>query len=162
MLDQTSRFFIETKTGTAKKGLKLLQKEADSLATVLSGTFHSTASMADRTYNINPSLTAQRSGTQLNQAKVIAIGAAYTEVMRGLEAAKINVLKETPLFSVIDEPDLPLAPETINLRKRSIMMGILGFIFTVIVLSAINIYYTMIKPFIFNNETSMSHPSKQK
>jgi len=146
MLDQTSRFFIRTKTSAAVRNLKLLQKEADSLAMVLSNTFRSTASIADRTYNINPSLMVQRSAGQVNQSKAIAIGAAYTEVMRGLEMAKMNVQKETPLFSVIDETDLPIIPEKVNIVKRSIVMGLLGFVLFAFILSGYYIYTIITRP----------------
>ncbi|MDB5112732.1 MAG: hypothetical protein JWR67_3846, partial [Mucilaginibacter sp.] len=110
MLDQTSKYFIDTKTKVSATSVMLLQQEADSLATVLKNTYSSTAAMIDRTYNINPSISVQRSASLFNQAKASAFAGAYTEVMRNLEVAKISLQKETPLYRIIDEPELPLAP----------------------------------------------------
>ncbi len=151
MLDQTSRFFIETKTSAAIRGLKLLEKEADSISRVLGGTFHSTASMADRTFNVNPSMMIQRSGAQLNGAKAVALGAAYTEVMRNLEVARINLQKESPLFSIIDEPQLPLAPKPFALTRYCIILALAGLFLTAAALFAIRIYFTIIKHNFSNN-----------
>jgi len=108
MLDQTSDYFISTKTKVAASTVRLLQHEADSLANVISGTFTSNAATIDRTYNLNPSISIQRSGLMFNQAKTTAMATAYSDVMRNLEASKINLQKETPLYRIIDEPELPL------------------------------------------------------
>lgn len=108
VLDETSRYFIETKTKVSATSVSLLQHEADSLATVLSHIYSSTASMNDQTYNLNPAISVQRSSMIFNQARANANAAAYTEVMRNLEVAKINLQKETPLYRIIDSPELPL------------------------------------------------------
>ncbi|MDP9047559.1 MAG: hypothetical protein M3N14_05435, partial [Bacteroidota bacterium] len=142
MLDQTSGFFIQTKTSAATRGLKLLTKEADSISRVLGGTFHSTASMSDRTFNVNPSLTVQRSGAQLNQAKALALGTAYTEVMRNIEVARINVQKETPLFSIIDEDQRPLTSQPFNILRYCIITGMIGFVFTALIVAGIHMFFS--------------------
>jgi hypothetical protein len=112
MLDETSLFFIDTKTKVATRSLELLHKEADSLGLLLGYMYRATAELNDRSFNINPSILTQRSNAQLNTAKSAAVAAAYSEVMRNLEIAKINIQKETPLFQVIDEPVLPLREQT--------------------------------------------------
>lgn len=134
MLDQTSQFFIETKTKVATKNLELLSHEADSIGTLLGYMFRSTAEVNDRSFNINPSILAQRSGTQLNQAKIQALSTAYAEVMRNLEIAKVTIQKETPLFQVIDEPVLPLDPIRIDKRKIIYVAAALGFVIASILL----------------------------
>ena len=108
MLKQTSDYFISTKTKVSATSVYLLQKEADSLGIVLRNILSNSASMLDRTYNLNPAITVQRSSSQFNQAKASAMSAAYTEVLRSLEMAKISLQKETPLYRIIDEPELPL------------------------------------------------------
>ena len=129
LLDETSRYFIETKTKVFASGVKLLQHEADSLATVLSGIFSSTASMNDRTYDLNPAISVQRSGSMFNQAKAAAYDAAYIEVMRNLEIAKVNLQKETPLYRIIDESDLPLLPQKESLIKHLAITTMIGLLF---------------------------------
>lgn len=134
ILKETSDFFIETKTKIARKNLALLDKEADSLYRVLTGTVEQSASIADKTFNINPSLVKQRAPVQMNQTRLVALGGAYTEVMRQLELAKINVQKETPLYQVIDEPVRPLAASMPDIIGAMIKFGVIGLLIGILVL----------------------------
>ncbi|WP_429377234.1 hypothetical protein [Mucilaginibacter sp. UYCu711] len=150
MLKQTSDFFIDTKTTVAATSVQLLKKEADSLGILLKSTFSSSASLIDRTYNLNPSITIQRSSSQFTQARASAFTAAYIEVMRNLEIAKINLQKETPLYRIIDEPDLPLPPSTGPTLKAHIKRAaIIGLLLMLVALIGKYIYNTSIKT---NNE----------
>ncbi|MGN6398615.1 MAG: hypothetical protein ACTHMI_23805 [Mucilaginibacter sp.] len=135
LLDETFKYFTETKTKVFASGVKLLQHEADSLAMVLRGIFSSTASMNDRTYDLNPAISVQRSGAMFNQAKAAAYNAAYIEVMRNLEIAKVNLQKETPLYRIIDESDLPLIPEKVSLIKHMAVTTLIGLLFMAVLLS---------------------------
>lgn len=128
ILKGISSFFIDTKTKVTTNSLSLLQKEADSLGHVLNNMYQSVASMNDRSYNINPSITVQRAPALLTQAKAAAISTAYTEVMRNLEITKINLQKETPLYRIIDEPELPLAAQSPNKLLHIILTSLLAFI----------------------------------
>ena len=145
MLDQTSQFFIETKTKVATRSLELLQKEADSLSNLLGKMFQSTAAMNDRSFNINPSILSQRAGAQLYQAKSSALAAAYTEVMRNLEIAKINIQKETPLFQVIDEPVLPLAVQRTNVSAYVYYAAYVGLLLMIVFLTIERLWTTKLK-----------------
>lgn len=140
VLSQTSSYFIATKTTVAAAGVKLLQHEADSLSSVLRNIYTSTASMNDQTYNLNPSISIQRSGSMYNQARVAAFSAAYTEVMRNLEMAKISLQKETPLYRIIDEPELPLLPVKGSILKYTLFASVIGFMFMAVVLAGLNLY----------------------
>ncbi|WP_158797053.1 hypothetical protein [Pedobacter sp. L105] len=139
LLNETARYFIETKTKVAAKSVNLLQHEADSIATVLRTIFSSTAVMNDQTYNLNPSISVQRSGSMFNQAKAMAFSAAYTEVMRNLEISKITLQKETPLYRIIDEPELPLVPVTGNLLKYILPASAFGFLLMAVLLAGKNL-----------------------
>lgn len=145
VLAETANYFIETKTKVAVTSVKLLRHEADSLGRVLSGTFNATAANNDRTFNLNPAITVQRAGSMFNQAKVAAYGAAYTEVMRNLEIAKINLQKESPLYRIIDEPDLPLLPDKQSKAKYIVLASVLSLILMTISLLAIGVYKTTSK-----------------
>lgn len=140
MLNETSRYFIETKTKVAANGVVLLKHEADSLAKIISAEATKTASTVDRTYNLNPSLTVQRSSLMFNQATVTAYGTAYSEVMRNLEIAKINLQKETPLYRIIDEPELPLIAEPAGKAKHILITTLIGFALITLLLSGDYIY----------------------
>jgi hypothetical protein len=141
MLDQTSDYFISTKTKVAATSVELLKKEADSLSIVLRNMFSSSAALIDRTYNLNPSVTIQRSSSQFTQAKANAISLAYTEVMRNLEVAKMSLQKETPLYRIIDEPELPLsAIPTQSVKNHIIRTSLIGF-FSMIILLVVSWFY---------------------
>ncbi len=145
MLGETSDYFIDTKTKVAATSVQLLQHEADSLARVLSGTAANSAATLDRTYNLNPSLSIQRSGLMFSQAKVTAFGGAYSEVMRNLEIAKINLQKETPLYRIIDEPELPLIAEPTGKTKHVLITTIIGLVLITLLLGGDYLYKNLYK-----------------
>jgi uncharacterized protein involved in exopolysaccharide biosynthesis len=142
MLDQTSKYFIDTKTKVASTSVNLLRHEADSLARVLMNTYSSTAAMNDRTYNLNPSISIQRSGLMFSQAKASALSSAYIEVMRNLEIAKINLQKETPLYRIIDEPELPLFAIKPNVKRKVFIGAFIGLCLMAAVLAGWRFYKT--------------------
>lgn len=129
LVDVTSKFYIDTKTSVAKNNLDMLQHEADSLGRALSSTISKGAAVYDNTFNLNPALQSQRAPAQESQLRTSALGNAYSEVMRNLELAKISLLKETPLYQVIDEPQLPLEAQKPG-KLMSLLLGafIAGFI----------------------------------
>lgn len=141
LVEETAQYYIETKTKIARDNLNMLQHEADSLSNLLSGVITSTAEKVDQTFNLNPSLQKQRSGVQKNQVRVSVLGTAYGEVVKNLELAKITLQKETPLYQLIDAPELPLKAQ----RKSKLLFGLLGAIlggFVAIAYTAFNLYYT--------------------
>lgn len=126
LVTATSTFYIDTKTSIAKANLAMLQKEADSLRSVLGGAITSVGSQTDLTFNLNPAYQVQRSGAQQSQARAAALGQAYGQVLQNLELAKITLQKETPLYQIIDEPTLPLNIEKHSKLLSLIMGGFLG------------------------------------
>lgn len=140
LVNVTSKFYIDTKTSVAKNNLDMLQNEADSLGRVLSSSISKGAAVYDYTFNLNPALQSQRAPAQESQLRTSALGTAYGEVMRNLELAKINLLKETPLYQVIDEPHLPL-----EAKKPSTLMSL---IFGALLAGFIIIMYLLIRKLI--------------
>lgn len=135
LMDETAKFYIETKTSISKRNLAMLQREADSLRRILGGSIISTASEVDRTFNLNPALQVQRSSVQRGQINTTVLGTAYGEVVKNLEIAKISLQKETPLYQIIDIPRLPLKAKTTSkvfvIGVGIIFMWILTFLFLV-------------------------------
>jgi uncharacterized protein involved in exopolysaccharide biosynthesis len=142
MLTETAQYFIATKTETASMSVKLLRHEADSLSKILGNIYSATAANNDRTFNSNPSVSIQRSASMFNQAKVMAYSAAFTEVMRNLEIAKINLQKESPLYRIIDEPELPLIPDAQSKIKYIAFAG--GVSITIMIISLI-VFFIFVK-----------------
>ncbi len=108
LVDETAKLYIETQTKQLRDNVNMLQHEADTLGRVLSSSIQNVGASIDETYNLNPAFQAQRSGTQRQQVNVSVYTAAYSEVLRNLELAKIALQKEKPLFQIIDEPPVLL------------------------------------------------------
>jgi uncharacterized protein involved in exopolysaccharide biosynthesis len=134
VVNETTKFYIDTKTSVAKKNLQLIQKEADSLKALLSGTIASTASDFDKTYNLNPAFQSARSSSQEGQLRITALATAYGEVLKNLEIAKITLLRETPLYQVVDSPQLPLKADKPSVVIWFILGGMIGFFICVLFL----------------------------
>jgi uncharacterized protein involved in exopolysaccharide biosynthesis len=140
LVDVTSTFYINTKTSVAKQNLAMLQKEADSLRSVLGGAITSAGSQTDLTFNLNPAYQVQRSGAQQSQARAAALGQAYGQVLQSLEVAKITLQKDTPLYQVIDEPTLPLDADKPGKLSSMIIGGFLAGFLICCILLAIKAY----------------------
>lgn len=140
LVDETTKFYIETKTRIARQNLDMLQGEADSLRTLLGGTITHTAAATDRIFNSNPAYQVNRSPALQGQARVTVLGTAYGEVIKNLELAKITLQKETPLMQIIDEPVLPLKKIRIRKLKGIVIGGILGGLLAIFYLTGGRMY----------------------
>lgn len=136
IVEEASKFYIETKTKSAKDNLAMLQHEADSLRTLLGGTITSTAAEVDKTFNLNPAYQVQRSGAQQGQFRATALATAYGEVVKNLEIAKITLQREAPLYQLIDTPKIPLKMEKPSKLISLIIGGLLAGFLLVMFLTA--------------------------
>lgn len=152
LMDETARFFIETKTKLAKQSLSMVQHEADSLRSLLSRNITSTAASVDRTYNLNPALQIQRAPIQRSQVNTEFLTSVYNEVAKNVITAKLNLQKEIPLYQVVDEPTLPLKIKYSN----AILYAFAGFVVfllsTVFFFLAGLLYRNLFKPILIKNE----------
>jgi hypothetical protein len=126
LVDATSSFYISTKTSVAQQNLAMLQHEADSLRNLLGHTITTAAAQTDVTFNLNPAYQVQRSAAQQSQVSASALGQAYGQVLQNLELAKISLQKETPLYQIVDVPQLPLVMEKKSKLICLILGGIIG------------------------------------
>lgn len=129
LVDEAAQFYIETKTKQARRNLLMLEREADSLRGALGGNVSFVANQTDQLYNLNPSLQRERVPQQTSQIQVQVLGTAYGEVVKNLEIAKITLLKETPLYQLIDVPSKKLKRDKVS----GLIVTLLGtFLFSVI------------------------------
>ena len=108
IVDATSKLYIDTKTTSARQNLAMLQAEADSVNRLINHAITATGSATDEVFNLNPALQVQRAPVYKNQFKATVNEAAYTEIMKNLELAKISLQKQSPIYLILDEPHLPL------------------------------------------------------
>ncbi len=123
LVEEASAFYIETKTSIARQNLKMISHEADSLRTRLGSNITSTAAAADQTLNLNLNYQVGRVPIQKSQADAAVTQAAYTEVIKNLEIAKITLAKAYPIYTIIDEPSLPLKKEKMGRLLGAILFG---------------------------------------
>ena len=135
LVDESSAFYIETKTSIARQNLNMLRHEADSLQARLNGSIASSATAIDRTFNLNPALQTQRVPIQKSQVDAAVTQAAYTEVVKNLEIAKITLEKAFPIYQLLDEPSLPLKQEKPGRLMSGILFGGLAVLVVVIFFS---------------------------
>ncbi|MEX6688460.1 hypothetical protein QTN47_13180 [Danxiaibacter flavus] len=134
VVQEASKFYIDTKTKTAQNNLEMLQNEADSLKRLLGSSIISAANVTDRTFNLNPALQSKRTDVQWNQLQAQAAGTAYGEVVKNLEIAKMTLQKEMPLYQIIDEPSQPLVKEKASLLKWTVIGAfVLGVLATILI-----------------------------
>lgn len=126
LIDNVSAFYIKTKTEKARENLDIVQRQLDSVRNQLYGAMGNVASFQD----INQNLVRQGPKVQQQKGnlKVQVNSAIYQQLVTSLEAAKVDLRKETPLFEVIDEPMFPLDSKHPSLIKWIIIGIILGVI----------------------------------
>ena len=149
LVDESSSFYIETKTSIARQNLNMLQHEADSLQARLNGNILNSATAIDRTFNLNPALQVQRVPIQKSQVDAAVTQAAYTEVVKNLEIAKITLEKAFPIYQLLDEPSLPLKQEKPGRLMSGILFGGLAALVIILFFSA--------KYFILRQDASDKH-----
>lgn len=128
LVQNVGQFYVATKTKVARQNVMVLQKQLDSVKNQLYGAMSNVAAFED----FNPNLVRQgpRVQQQKSSMKVSVNSAIYQQLITGLEAAKMTLLKETPLFEIIDEPVLPLDKKQPGKVKWGIAGALLGIFFS--------------------------------
>lgn len=129
LVDQVSRFYVETKTMKASQNVRILQHKVDSVRQRLNSAISGVAFSNDMNPNANPSKMILRAPSQQKQIDVQANTAILTQLVTNLEISKITLNKETPLVQVIDRPIFPLKKHRMGKLKTLVTGGIIaGFV----------------------------------
>lgn len=121
------QFYTEYKTRKNSANIQLLERQVDSVRSMLFGNIQQIASVND--LNVNPLRQTLRTNTQKKQVDLQVNSVLYTELLKNLELARLTLRKETPLIQIIDTPTLPL----LNQKTGRAM----GFVVTVILVGII-------------------------
>jgi hypothetical protein len=132
--NETSEFYIQTKSKKARTNTNVLQKQADSVRTVLNNNITGVAREADNVYNLNPTLNVRSANSKKIQVDVTANTEVLKQLIVQLELSKITLRKETPLIQLIDRPVLPLEKEKFGILKSLILGGFFAGFLTVMYL----------------------------
>jgi hypothetical protein len=126
LVENVNNFYVQTKTKKTYQNVQILQRQADSVKSVLNSSISGVASAIDASPNANPSLLSLRVPSQRKQVDVQASTAIYGEIVKNLEISKISLRQEMPLIQVIDKPVLPLSVDHLGKIKGSIIGFIIG------------------------------------
>lgn len=129
LVKEVSDFYIESKTRKSSKNLAILQRQTDSVRRELNAAMSGVASSIEANPNPNPALQTLKLPSQRRQVDAQANQAMFSELVKNLEAAKVSLRRETPLFQVIDSPILPLEKDGFGKLKGMVIGGLVaGFL----------------------------------
>ncbi len=141
LAENAIKFYTEYKTQKNLANVEILQRQTDSVKSLLFGGINDVASIND--LNVNPIKQALRTNGQKKQVDLQVNSALYTELLKNLELSKLNLRKETPLIQIIDTPKLPLKNE----KKGRLFTGIIFAFFGGIITSG----YLLIKRWVLES-----------
>ncbi|MGB4413972.1 MAG: hypothetical protein WBI53_03690 [Paludibacter sp.] len=124
LMDQTYRFYKETKTSQSRANINMMQHTADSIKGLYETALYKGAGFSQVNVNQALQFAAVPRIKQENNAQLY--GTVYAEVLKNLETLKLDMARETPIVQIIDTPRLPLEKEKLGKIKGVFTGGILG------------------------------------
>ncbi|CAD5267908.1 MULTISPECIES: exopolysaccharide biosynthesis protein [unclassified Imperialibacter] len=104
LVKKVSDFYLYSKTRKTTETVATLQHQADSVKKVLDSSVLDIATNLERTLNYNVLNRKQNVPIQQKQMDLQSSFAAYSEIVKNLELAKLNHLDRQPLIQIIDRP----------------------------------------------------------
>jgi uncharacterized protein involved in exopolysaccharide biosynthesis len=132
LAENAIQYYTDYKVRKARQNVLLLEKQTDSVRSILFGSIHDVAASTD--LNVNPIKQSVRTGTQRKQIDVQVNSALYVELIKNLELSRLNLRKETPLIQVIDTPILPLKKKGIGRLYAGLVGGVIGSFLAIFIL----------------------------
>lgn len=108
LIDQATRFYIDTKTKRQRNNVNRLQARADSIGRLLNQRTYSASAANNIMLDVNPAYPTANVGVELKQRDKMVLQTIYAEIVKNLEISRTMLIQETPTFQVVDEPELPL------------------------------------------------------
>lgn len=132
LVKKVNDFYLLTKTKKSGDNVSILQKQADSIRSILDNSIDVMGQTLQETANPNPALATYRSPIHKVKLDVESSTIIYLEIVKNLEIAKIAHRNNAPLIQVIDEPLLPLKS---NRFRKLLMIAISIFLSGLITLT---------------------------
>ncbi|TDB64480.1 hypothetical protein [Arundinibacter roseus] len=125
LLETVEEVYTENQTSKTRRTLNLLQNRADSLSRILGGTENRLARQIDYSTNIvDPVGKVQVNRLQRSSEFVQQL---YMEAMRNVEAMKVSLVREAPLFTIIEPVKNPVDRKSDEGKRAQIglLLGLL-------------------------------------
>lgn len=146
LLQTVENIYQENQTKKTRQMMKIMQRRVDSLSRVLNRTDNRLAKLTD----INRE--AIRIDGQVEQTRITRnsglVSGLYAEAARSLESLKMSIVKESPLFTIIEPVHEPLSPTYFSREFTKLGMA-LGFFIAIIFVVLRQVYkdaLTEVKP----------------
>ena len=135
LIDQATRFYIDTKTLRQRTNVNRLQVRADSIGRLLNRKTYSASAANSILLDANPAYPTANVGVELKERDKMVLQTIYAEIIKNLEISRTMLLQETPTFQIVDEPELPLKKNRTGYLKSMVFGGmILGFVYALYLL----------------------------
>jgi capsule polysaccharide export protein KpsE/RkpR len=138
LMGNLGSMYTRMKTAKSASNVAILEGKVDSLRAIITGAIRQRAATVDA--NLNPVFQTPMASVQERQVEISIATAALTEVAKNLEISKYLLMKQAPLFNIIDEPKMPLLRQ----KASSILLACGGSFLFVFLLF---IYWLISKPF---------------
>jgi hypothetical protein len=126
LVQTASDFYIETKTRKSKMNVNLLENRVDSVRRALDSEIYGAAIYKDQNINVFRAQGSVQSARK--QMNVQILSTMYGELIKNLELAKFTLMREEPVFQIIDYPILPLDNERVSKKTALVSGGAIAFI----------------------------------
>ncbi len=133
LIDQATRFYIDTKTKRQRNNVNRLQARADSIGLLLNRKTYSASEANSVMLDVNPAYPTANVGLELKQRDKLVLQTIYAEIVKNLEISRTMLIQETPTFQIVDEPELPLKKNRtgylISIIYGGLITGIAGALY---------------------------------
>lgn len=130
LIKNVGDYYIRTKTERASKNVISLQKRTDSVKRLLYSSLTKSAISSGLLLNMNTARQIGQLPLQKDKIDQQIQTSTYVELVNNLEMAKLTLLKETPLFQIIDIPRYPLDKSVLRKAVTALIGLVLGFLIT--------------------------------
>lgn len=142
LLETIERVYQENQTRKSREMMVIMKKRVDSLGSVL----NRTESRLAQTTVINTEAVAPTAKVEEGRLtrSTTFVSSLYLEASRSLESLKMSIVKEAPLFTIIEPPVLPLTTKLFS-RQNMKFGAAIGFILAIIFILAKQTYVEALK-----------------
>jgi len=124
LVNNVIQYYTNFKVQKARQNVQILQRQTDSVRSLVSGSIVSIAATND--LNINPLRELPRANIQRKNIDVQVNTALYGELVRNLELSTMALRRETPSIQLIDTPILPLDKKKMGKVRGAVVFGFIG------------------------------------
>lgn len=131
-------FYVLTRTEVPRVNLAIMEAKADSTKAKLEALTLKQAREADR--NLDAIRLVSKVSQQRDMMEIQLLGTVYTELIKNIEALKMDLIRETPFIQIIDTPIFPLEKTGFGKAKGIVLGGLLGGFLIIIYLLGVRFY----------------------